>query len=175
MSPGGHAGKWLEVDLTNDKIETVKYDDKTLQQYFGGRGLSAKILWDKIGDKWSELDPLAPESPLTVFTGPMTGIYPGSRICINGKSPLSMGTVGSTASTEFANEIKQASYDGVTFVGKADDPVFLLITDDGAEIRDASHLWGLNGEKTIIKLNKEVKGELKKRKPQIGLQKESPG
>ena len=49
-----------------------------------------------------------------------------------------------------------------------------MITDDGAEIRDASHLWGLNGEKTIIKLNKEVKGELKKRKPQIGLQKE-PG
>ena len=94
MSPGGHAGKWLEVDLTNDKIETVKYDDKTLQQYFGGRGLSAKILWDKIGDKWSELDPLALESPLTVFTGPMTGIYPSSRICINGKSPLSMGTVG---------------------------------------------------------------------------------
>jgi aldehyde:ferredoxin oxidoreductase len=174
MSPGGYAGKWLEVDLTRDRIETVKYEDKILRQYFGGRGLAAKVLWDKIGDKWSELDPLAPKNLLNILTGPMTGIYPGSRICVSGKSPLSMGTVGSTASAEFANEIKQAGYDGVTFVGKADNPVYLLITDDGVEIRDAEHLWGLNGEKTLIKLNKEVSEELKKRKPLVGLQKE-PG
>jgi aldehyde:ferredoxin oxidoreductase len=85
-----------------------------------------------------------------------------------------MGTVGSTAATEFANEIKEAGYDGVTFVGKADKPVYLLITDDGAEIRDAGHLWGLDGEKTLIKLNKEVTAELQKRKPNVGLWKE-PG
>ncbi len=88
-----------------------------LRQYFGGRGLAAKVLWDKIGDKWAELDPLAPESPFMVYTGPMTGIYPGTRICVSGKSPVSMGTVGSTAATELANEMKQAGYDGVTFTG----------------------------------------------------------
>jgi aldehyde:ferredoxin oxidoreductase len=85
-----------------------------------------------------------------------------------------MGTVGSTAATEMANEMRQAGYDGVTFVGKADKPVYILITDDGVEIRDASHLWGLDGEKTLIKLNREVSDELKKRKPLVGLQKE-PG
>ena len=134
MTPGGYAGKWLEVDLTKDKIKEVEYSDKMLRQYFGGRGLAAKVLWDKIGDKWAELDPLAPESPLLVYTGPMTGIYPGTRICISGKSPVSMGTVGSTAATEMANEMKQAGYDGVTFVGKADKPVYLMITDEGAEL-----------------------------------------
>lgn len=174
MSPGGYAGKWLEIDLSKDKIEEVEYSDKMLRHYFGGRGLAAKVLWDKIGDKWAELDPLAPESPLMVYTGPMTGIYPGSRICVSGKSPISMGTVGSTAATEMANEMKSAGYDGVTFVGKADKPVYLMITDDGAELVDASHLWGLNGEKTLIKLNKEVTAELEKRKPNIGLHKE-PG
>jgi aldehyde:ferredoxin oxidoreductase len=174
MTPGGYAGKWLEVDLTKDKIKEVTYSDKTLEQYFGGRGLAAKVLWDMVGEKWADLDPLSPESPLTVFTGPMTGIYPGSRICVSGKSPVSMGTVGSTAATEFANEVKQAGYDGVTFVGKADKPVYLLITDDGVEIRDAGHLWGLDGEKTLIKLNKEVTAELQKRKPNVGLWKE-PG
>jgi aldehyde:ferredoxin oxidoreductase len=174
MTPGGYAGKWLEVDLSKNKIDEVEYSDKILRQYFGGRGLAAKVLWDKIGDKWPELDPLAPESPLMVYTGPMTGIYPGSRICISGKSPISMGTVGSTAATEMANEMKQAGYDGITFVGKADKPVYLMITDDGVELRDASHLWGLDGEKTLIKLNKEVTEELKKRKPNVGLWKE-PG
>src|SRR4030042_4034473 len=125
------------------------------------------------GEKWADLDPLAPESPLMVYTGPMTGIYPGSRICVSGKSPVSMGTVGSTAATEFANEMKQAGYDGVTFVGKAEKHVYLLITDDGVEIRDAGHLWGLDGEKTLIKLNKEVTEELQKRKPGVGLWKDA--
>jgi aldehyde:ferredoxin oxidoreductase len=174
MTPGGYAGKWLDVDLTKDKIKEVEYSDKILEQYLGGRGLAAKVLWDKVGDKYPDLDPLAPESPLMVYTGPMTGIYPGSRICVSGKSPVSMGTVGSTAATEFANEIKQAGYDGVTFTGKAEKPVYLLVTDDGAEIMDASHLWGLNGEQTMIKLNKEVPEELSKRKPNVGLWKE-PG
>jgi aldehyde:ferredoxin oxidoreductase len=174
MSPGGYAGKWLEVDLTSDKITEINFPDKILQQYFGGRGLAAKVLWDKIGDKWSDLDPLAPESPLMIYTGPMTAIYPGSRICVSGKSPVSMGTVGSTAATEFANEIKTVGYDGVTFIGKADKPVYLLITDDGVEIMNASHLWGLDGEKTLIKLNKEVTEELTKRHGNIGLWRE-PG
>jgi len=174
MTPGGYAGKWLDVDLTKDKIKEVEYSDKVLEQYFGGRGLAAKVLWDKVGDNYPELDPLDPKSPLMVYTGPMTGIYPGSRICVSGKSPVSMGTVGSTAATEFANEIKEAGYDGVTFTGKADKPVYLLITDDGAELRDAGHLWGLDGEKTLIKLNKEVTAELTKRKPNVGLWKD-PG
>lgn len=174
MTPGGYAGKWLDVDLTKDQIKEVEYSDKVLEQYFGGRGLAAKVLWDKVGDNYPELDPLDPKSPLMVYTGPMTGIYPGSRICVSGKSPVSMGTVGSTAATEFANEIKEAGYDGVTFTGKADKPVYLLITDDGAELRDAGHLWGLNGEKTLIKLNKEVTAELSKRKPNVGLWKD-PG
>jgi aldehyde:ferredoxin oxidoreductase len=172
--PGGYAGKWLDIDLSEDKIEEVEYSDKVLEQYFGGRGLAAKVLWDKVGDNYRELDPLSPESPLMVFTGPMTGIYPGSRICVSGKSPVSNGTVGSTAATEFANEIKQAGYDGVTFTGRSDRPVYLLITDEGAELRKADHLWGLDGEKTLIKLNKEVTDELSKRKPGIGLWKE-PG
>ncbi|MCK4702154.1 aldehyde ferredoxin oxidoreductase, partial [Candidatus Bathyarchaeota archaeon] len=174
MTPGGYAGKWLDVDLSKEKIEEVEYSDEILEQYLGGRGLAAKVLWDKVGDKYPDLDPLDPKNPFMVFTGPMTGIYPGSRICVSGKSPVSMGTVGSTAATEFANEIKQAGYDGVTFMGKADKPVYLLITDDGAEIMDASHLWGLDGEKTLIKLNKEVPEELAKRKPGVGLWKE-PG
>ncbi len=172
--PNGYAGKFLDVDLTKDRIKEVSFDEKILQQYFGGRGLAAKILWDRVGKKWENLDPYAPDSPLIILTGPMTGIYPGGRICVSGKSPASMGTVGSTASTEFAHELRCAGYDGIIISGKSEKPIYLLVTDGEAEIRDASHLWGTLGEETIKILNKEVGEELKKRKPNVGTWRE-PG
>ncbi len=48
--PGGYAGKFLDVDLTKEKIKDTVFDDKTLEDYLGGRGLGAKILWDRIGE-----------------------------------------------------------------------------------------------------------------------------
>ena len=172
--PGGYAGKFLEVDLTQEKAKDVTFKDEILEAYFGGRGLAAKILWDRIGKKWPKVDPLGPENIFMALTGPMTAIYPGARICCSGKSPVSNGTVGSTASTEFASELKTAGYDGVIVTGRASSPVYILVTDDGGEIRDASHLWGMLGEETIKTLNREVTEELTKRKPNIGLWRE-PG
>ena len=166
--PGGYAGKFLDVDLSKEKVKDTVIDDETLEAYFGGRGLGAKILWDRIGKKWSKIDGLDPENIFMALTGPMTGIYPGGRICCTGKSPVSNGTVGSTASTEFAPELKMAGYDGVLVTGKASSPVYILVTDEGGEIRDASHIWGKVGEETIKILNKEVVDELTKRKPNIG-------
>jgi len=172
--PGGYAGKFLEVDLTREKTRNITFDDATLEAYFGGRGLAAKILWDRIGERWPEVDPLGPENVFIALTGPMTAIYPGTRICCSAKSPVSNGTVGSTASTEFASELKMAGYDGVIVTGRASSPVYILVTDQGGEIRDADHLWGKLGEETIKALNREVTGELTRRKPNIGLWRE-PG
>jgi len=170
--PRGYTGKFLNVDLTRERIEEITFPEETLYQYFGGRGLAAKVLWDRLGKSWSEVDPLSPENILTVLSGPLTGIHPGSRICISGKSPLSNGTVGATASTEFPMELKCAGYDGVFVTGKARSPVYLLITDNRCEIIDASHLWGKLGEETIKSLNAEVRRILTSRKPGIGLWKE---
>ena len=172
--PGGYAGKFLDVDLTKEKIKDTVFDDKTLEDYLGGRGLGAKILWDRIGENWFNVDPLGPENIFIALTGPMTAIYPGGRLCCTGKSPVSNGTVGSTVGTELANELKTAGYDGVIVSGKASSPVYIMVTDEGGEIRDASHLWGKLGEETIKLLNREVGEELRRRKPNIGLIRE-PG
>lgn len=165
----GYAGKFLDIDLTKETIEDITIPETTLYQYFGGRGLAAKVLWDRIGKIWSKVDPLGPDNILTILTGPLTAIHPGSRICVSGKSPLSNGTVGSTASSEFPAELKCAGYDGIFVSGKARDPIYLLITDNKAEIRDATHIWGKLGEDTIRLLNAEVRKELTKRKPNVGL------
>jgi aldehyde:ferredoxin oxidoreductase len=172
--PGGYAGKFLDVDLSKGKIGETRFDDETLEAYFGGRGLATKILWDRIGKKWARVDALGPENLLIALTGPMTGIYPGGRICVSGKSPLSNGTVGSTASTEFAHELKCAGYDGVIVSGRADEPVYIQVTDEEGEIKPAGHLWGKDCEETLIALNREVGASLAKRKPNVGLWRE-PG
>ncbi|MCX6656111.1 MAG: aldehyde ferredoxin oxidoreductase, partial [Candidatus Bathyarchaeota archaeon] len=172
--PGGYAGKFLEVDLARRKIKDTRLDDAALEMFFGGRGLAAKILWDRLGEKWKNIDPLGPENLLIALTGPMTGIYPGGRICVSGKSPMSNGTVGSTASTEFAHELKCAGYDGVIVAGKADEPVYIKVTDDNGDIKTAKHLWGMYGEETLIALNREVGADFAKRKPYVGLWRE-PG
>jgi len=172
--PRGYAGKFLDVDLTREIVQDVTLPETVLYQYLGGRGLAAKVLWDRLGKQWFTVDPLGPQNVLTVLTGPLTAIHPGARICISGKSPLSNGTVGSTASSEFPMELKCAGYDGIFVTGKASSPVYLLVTDNHAEIRDASHVWGKLSEDTIKILNTEVRAELTKRKPNVGLWRE-PG
>ena len=170
--PGGYAGKWLDVDLSKRSFEKITFPRSMLEQYLGGRGMAAKILWDRVGERWSELDSLAPENPLIVATGPMTGIYPGARICVSGKSPANNSVIGSTAATETAVELKDAGYDGIIFTGKSETPVYLFITDDSVELVDAKHLWGLDSEETVIELNKEVRDTLAKKMPHVGLWKE---
>jgi len=167
----GYTGKIAEVDLSTGEIKDLKLSDDILKTYVGGRGLGTKILWDRLGKKWREVDPLGPENMFLALTGPLTGYIYGMRVCGTGKSPLSNGIVGSTAAGEFPMELKTAGYDGVIAKGKSEKPVYILATDDGVEIRDASKIWG-KGMETVLEINKEVRGLLHERKPNFGLQKE---
>ncbi len=161
----GYAGKFLEVDLSSGDVREVRFPEEVLRDYIGGRGLAAKVLWDRLGDRWEEVDPLGEENMLTVFAGPLTGYFPGGRVCISGKSPQSNGITGSTMGGEFGVELRCAGYDGLIITGRAESPVYLLITDEGCEIRDASHLWGLGSIELLKRLNREVREELEYRHP----------
>lgn len=165
---GGYAGKFLDIDLTTGSIKEVKFDDDDLRKYSGGRGLAAKVLWDRLGDRWEEIDPLGPENIFTAFTGPLTGFYPGARVCVSGKSPQSNGIIGSTSSGEFPSELKCSGYDGVIVTGKTDKPVYILITDDHAEIKSAEEIWGKAGEETVLWLVKEAREEVGKVRSRFG-------
>ena len=170
--PRGYAGKFLEVDLSSENIRDVKFDEETLKNFVGGRGLAAKILWDRLGERWESVDPLGPENLFLALTGPLTAIYPGARICISGKSPQCNGVIGSTLSGEFPVDLKCAGYDGVIVSGRAEKPVYILITDDGVEIRDAGHVWGKEAIDTIRILTGEVRDLLEGRRPNAGKIKE---
>ena len=168
----GYAGKFLEVDLTTEKIKEVNFSEEVLRQYVGGRALSVKILWDRLGKGWEEVDPLGPENILLVLTGPLTGYIPGARVCISGKSPQSNGIVGSTVSGEFPVDLKCAGHDGLIITGRASGPVYIFIKDKQVEIRDATHVWGKTGKETVKILNHEIRNDLAKKFPKYGVWKE---
>lgn len=168
----GYAGKFAEVDLSNNKITDVVLDEKILREYVGGRGIATKILWDRLGSNWSKVDPFGPENILIALTGPLTGFLGGARVCVTAKSPLTNGIVGSTASGEFALELKCAGFDGIIIKGVAESPSYILITDNKVEIQNAKKFWGMNGIQTVVGINKEVRELLQKKDQRFGLWRE---
>jgi len=168
----GYTGKFLEVDLSSGKITETKFNDAVLKEYIGGRGLATKILWDRLGSRWEKIDPLSRENILLFLTGPLTGYYPGGRICVSGKSPQSNGVIGSTVGGEFGVELRCAGYDGIIVAGEAEKPVYLFVKDSDVEIRDASHVWDKDAKQTMTVLTRECRELLRKRYPNYGEWKE---
>ena len=161
----GYAGRFLDIDLGSEDITEVEFPDQTLEHYIGGRGLAVRVLWDRLGGRWEEVDPLGPETVLTVLTGPLTGYYPGTRLSVSGKSPQCNGIVGSTIGSEVSVELKTAGYDGLFVTGRAEEPVYIWVTDEGAEIKDASDMWGKGAIEFLRHINRVGREELEERHP----------
>jgi aldehyde:ferredoxin oxidoreductase len=164
----GYAGKFLEIDLSTQSSRETHFPDDILRTYLGGRGLGVKILWDRLGRRWSSIDPLGPDNLLLFLTGPLTGYFPGGRTCITGKSPQSNGAVGSTVAGEFGIELKCAGYDGIIFSGVSDRPVYVLVFDDQVIFKDAQHIWGMCGQETLRAITSESRKIVQGLKPSLG-------
>jgi aldehyde:ferredoxin oxidoreductase len=137
----GYHGKILRVDLTGRKVETQPLDKKVLEDYVGGVGIEAKILYE---ETTPETDPLGPENLLMAFTGPYTGtmVPSSSRHHVVSRSPLT-GLFGeSNVGGSWGVHFKKTGFDGIIVTGRAHDPVYLWIHDQGVEIRDARPIWG---------------------------------
>src|SRR5512136_1012697 len=151
----GYAAKILRVDLSSGRMSTAPTSDYS--SFVGGRGLAAKVHWDEVPPRVGALDP---ENCLSLFTGPLAGFsgFGSSRWLVCGKSPATnpehfcYANLGGT----WGVVLKSAGYDGIVVHGRSDKPVYLLVKQDGAEIRDAEHLWG----KGAIETREHLKAEL---------------
>ncbi|MCR8453667.1 MAG: aldehyde ferredoxin oxidoreductase [Crenarchaeota archaeon] len=170
--PYGFTGKILEVDLSREKIRVREFSEGVYRNWLGGRGLGTYILWKELGDKWEEIDPLGPENLLLILTGPLSGYYPGIKLCITGKSPESNGVVGSTISSEVAIELKAAGYDGMIIRGRAEEPKYILLVDDYVDIKDARKYWGRGPSDFLSELMSESHREVIELAGRSGLPKE---
>jgi aldehyde:ferredoxin oxidoreductase len=137
----GYVGRILQVDLTEGRCSDFSVAEGLLRTFIGGSSLAAKLYLDSHP---LAADPLSPESPLMVMTGPMTGSgFPGtSRFAVCAKSPLT-GIWGEAAcGGTFGPELKRAGYDGIVITGRAAAPVTLAVVEGQARLIDAADLWG---------------------------------
>jgi len=87
----GWFGKILEIDLSSRAIRTLSLDTEIARMFLGGRGLGARLLWERVGP---QVDPLSPENVLILAAGPLTasGAQTSNRFSVSTKSPLT-GTI----------------------------------------------------------------------------------
>ena len=154
MTTPGYAGKILRVDLSSGRVTetpTLDYADR----FLGGRGIAAKIYWDEVPPNAKALDE---KNTVILATGPIGGVpvFAGSRWTVCGKIPsverFSYGNFGG----RWGAGLKFAGYDAVVVQGKSEKPVYLLLHDGTAELKDASALWG----KGAIESREILKAEL---------------
>ncbi len=75
-----------------------------------------------------------------------------SKMMVATKSPLTGLWLDSYAGGHLGPEIKYAGYDGIVVEDQADEPLYVLVSNDRVEFRDASMLWGMTcpeAEKSI--------------------------
>lgn len=149
----GYANRILLVDLTGGELEEEPLDPEIASCFIGGRGYAAKLLYDMLKPG---TEPFSPNNPLIFMTGPLTGLAPtGGRSTVSSKSPATGTIFYSNVGGFWGMELKKAGYDGVVVKGKARKPVYLLIKDGEAVLRDASRLWGRRVGETVRALREK--------------------
>ncbi len=156
--PGGYMGKLLRVDLASGRCEDLGLpEEPLLRKLWGGQALATYLLLHLLP---LDATPFGPENPIVMLTGPVagTGLTPGgTKTTAVYLSPATRRTLGRAATSGFwAMALKAAGYDGLIITGQAARPTYLYVHDDGAELRDASHLWGLGTRATEDRLRQEV-------------------
>jgi aldehyde:ferredoxin oxidoreductase len=140
MAPG-YVGKILKINLDELTFSVEEKGDFFYRTFMGGSAMASYFL---LTEMEKGIDPLGPDNILVLTTSVLTGApLPGAnRLSIAAKSPLSEGFGEAEAGGFFSVELKKAGFDAVVIKGKAPHPVYLWITDNTVQFKDASHLWG---------------------------------
>jgi len=143
----GWMGKLIKVDLSSGKIEDFHIPDELRRKYLGGRGLGVKLYTELCPDP---LDPFEENNALIFLTGPLTGtaIPTAGRYQVISRSPLTGTIFDASSGGDFGTMLKKAGLDGLIITGRASSPVYLIVTDEGVQIRKADNLWGLDTPRT---------------------------
>ena len=129
------------VNLTTASIEYQETDPKLKQDFLGGRGLGARLLFDRVGP---EVKPLDPDNCLIFTTGTLSGTtWPtAARYHVTFKSPATEGYGYANAGGHFGPALARAGFDAVIVTGQAAEPVYLEIAPRTITIHPAHHFWG---------------------------------
>ncbi len=149
-----YMGKLLYVDLNKGTGTEMPLDPQLAENFVGGKGFGAKILYDLLP---AGCDPLSPQNILMFMPGPITGtLAPANRGCVVTKSPLTNTFADSYFGGHFAQEIRFCGYDGIVITGAAAEPSYLWIDEGKVEVRSAEGAWGLDTFAAVEKIREEL-------------------
>ncbi|MDQ7793470.1 MAG: aldehyde ferredoxin oxidoreductase family protein [bacterium] len=153
----GYGGRILRVDLTRGTHRIEPVEPRLAEDYVGGRGFVARVLYDEIPPG---ADPLGPENKLLMAAGPLSGTFLpcASKAHLGAKSPATGGYGDANVGGHLAMEMKHAGYDLLIIEGQADRLSYLVVDDDQVAIRDAEALRGKGSIATETEL-KRVLGD----------------
>jgi aldehyde:ferredoxin oxidoreductase len=145
--PFGVHGRILEIDLGSGRIKAVPLVSSLVEDYIGGRGLGARLLYDHIDPG---CDALSPDNAIVIAAAPLIGTNAptAGRGHMVFKSPLSGGIGSSNCGGTWAPAFKSAGYDALVIKGKASSPVLIDIRPGSIEILPADHVWGKDVHQT---------------------------
>ncbi|MHA1209316.1 MAG: aldehyde ferredoxin oxidoreductase N-terminal domain-containing protein [Candidatus Freyarchaeota archaeon] len=125
----GYMGKTLFVDLSSGDIREEPLDANLVKKFVGGPGIGYRILFDMLKPG---TDPLSPENPIVVGTGPLLGtLTPGAGKCyLAMKYPIPASkrqkkyfvSIAMGGSRRFGVMLKNAGYDHLVITGRAEKP-----------------------------------------------------
>lgn len=152
----GIRGRLAKVDLNTEEftIETISAD--SFRKFLGGRGLAVKIMLEMLKPG---IDPLSQDNILIFATGPITGttVQGSDRLCIAAKSPLTSLFFHCSMGGRFASTLKQAGFDAVIIMGKADEPKYIFVNEGNIQIRSAGELMGKSPDEVLAILSTKMK------------------
>ena len=152
MFEHGFGGQILRIDLSGRKFQVETLDPSWIKSVIGGRAANSRRLFEELDP---ECDPLGPDNILIFGIGPLTGSFltASAYYTVTAKSPLT-GILGdSAAGGQFGAEMKQTGFDQIIITGKADNLVYLLVSDSGVAFVDCPELAG----KTIIETTEAIR------------------
>jgi aldehyde:ferredoxin oxidoreductase len=154
----GYVGRMLFVNLSDGKTRMEELSEDLAKNFVGGYGIGARVIYERMKPG---VDPLGPDNIFALGTGPLTlaGTVSTCRYTAMGKSPLTGYWGDANSGGNFAIGLRSAGFDFVFFEGKADHPVYLVITNGKAEIKDARHLWGQDTARTEEMILQENPGK----------------
>jgi len=149
----GWMNKIVKVDLSSGTQTIINIEEDVRRKYIGGRGLGLKLYTDICS---ADVDALSGENAIVFSTGPLTGIIQtAGRYQVTTRSPLTNAIVNSSSGGFFGAFLKKAGLDAIIITGSSDTPIFLEITEDNIEIKNAEHIWGKDTHETMKILKSE--------------------
>jgi aldehyde:ferredoxin oxidoreductase len=134
------------IDLTKNEFHV---DDRTdiFETHLGGAGAAIRLLEEYCPEG---CDPLAPENPIIFAVGPLTGLFPlASKTVAMFKSPHTGDLGESHCGGRSAIAIRMAGYGAIVIRGASRIPVYLSISADDVQFRNAKTLWGMSSSFTV--------------------------